>query len=94
MLGLEGGGLEAVDGRGVVIEGHHDDQATRLPQRVLHDAQSTARLIFVISRQRTSDTKRKQNDASITSGRAVKNIQARQRHAAAKSSHIIKQAVL
>ena len=48
MLGLEGGGLEAVDGRGVVIEGHHDDQATLLPQHVLHDGHSIIWPLLVV----------------------------------------------
>ena len=41
--------------RQVVIEGHHQDHATRLRQRVLHDAQSTARLLLVIDHHDTAE---------------------------------------
>jgi len=33
----------------VVIQGKHEDHATRLPQRVTHDAHSTAKLLLIIN---------------------------------------------
>ena len=46
MLGLEDGGLEADEAS---LKVNHDDSATLLPQRVLHDGHSTARFLLVIS---------------------------------------------
>ena len=38
-----------MDDREDVIQGKHEDHATRLPQRVTHDAHSTTQLLLVIN---------------------------------------------
>ena len=38
-----------MDDREVVIQGKHEDHATRLHQRVTHDAHSTAQLLLIIN---------------------------------------------
>ena len=48
MLGLDGGDLEAADGRGVVVEGDDAVLAALLRQRVLHDAEQAARLLLAV----------------------------------------------
>ena len=47
-LGLDGGNLEAADGRRVVVEGDHAVLAALLRQRVLHDAEQAARLLLAV----------------------------------------------
>ena len=52
MLSHSGGKAEIskpMDDREVVIQGKHEDHATRLPQRVTHDAHSTAQLLLIIN---------------------------------------------
>ena len=44
-----------MDDREVVIQGKHEDQATRIPQRVTHDAHSTAQLLLIINHHGTAE---------------------------------------
>ena len=52
MPGHSGGKAEIskpMDGREVVIQGKHEDHATHIPQRVTHNAHSTAQLLPIIN---------------------------------------------
>ena len=44
-----------MDGREVVIQGKHEDQATQLHQRVIHDVYSTIRLLLIINHHGTAE---------------------------------------
>ena len=44
-----------MDDREVVIEDNHEDHATHLPQRVTHDAHSTAKLLLIINHHGTAE---------------------------------------
>ena len=44
-----------MDGREVVIQGKHEDHATRLPQCVTHDAHSTTQLLLIINHHGTAE---------------------------------------
>ena len=58
MPGHSGGKAEiskAMDDREVVIEGNHENHATRLPQRVTHDAHSTVQLLLIINHHGTAE---------------------------------------
>ena len=44
-----------MDGREVVIQGKHEDQATYLPQGVTHDVHSTTQLLLIINHHGTAE---------------------------------------
>ena len=58
MLSHSGGKTEIskpMDDREVVIQGKHEDHATRLPQRVTHDVHSTIRFLLIINHHGTAE---------------------------------------
>ena len=44
-----------MDGREDVIQGKHEDHATRLPQRVTHDVYSIAQLLLIVNHHGTAE---------------------------------------